>query len=125
MRLAAPSLDAAPEKVRREQQEQRQQGLQQGQHHVITSAKIPVLIPQVLYRGGDPVVTFSTVFRAKLHKNETYHEQAQADWWVEEARQTIKDAERGAQAAEESDGMSLSAARSLLEAYSEATRALA
>ena len=88
----------------------------------ITSAKIPVLIPQVLYRGGDPVVTFSTVFRAKLHKNETYREQAQAEWWVAEARQTIRDAERGAQLAEECDGMSLAAARSILQAYTEATR---
>ena len=44
----------------------------------IISTKIPVLCPKVQWRGGDPVVTFETVFRAKLHKNEKYKEQVEA-----------------------------------------------
>ena len=50
------SLDAAPEQVDREQQEQRQQDFHKGK---IISTKVPVLCPKVLWRGGDPVVTFT------------------------------------------------------------------
>ena len=62
----------------------------------ISAVKIRVLVPKVQWRGGDPVVTFSTVFRAKLHKNEKYQEQAEADAWAAEAAQVVQDAERGA-----------------------------
>ena len=87
----------------------------------IVSAKIPVLCPKVLWRGGDPVITFTKVFKAKLHKNEIYSEQKEADSWAAEAKQVIKDAARGADCAAECDRMSVSAARSILKAYWEAT----
>ena len=59
---------------------------------------------------------------ARLHKNETYKEQADAEAWAAEAAKTIKDAEGGAHSAADWLGMSVSAARSILKAYEEATR---
>jgi hypothetical protein len=70
------SLDAAPPRnslLGREQQEQRQQGLQKGK---LISTKVPVLCAKVLWRGGDPVVTFTTVFRANIHKHAIYKERS-------------------------------------------------
>ena len=63
-----------------------------------------------------------TVFRANIHKNEMYKEQAEVEAWVAEATQIVRDAERGARLAAECDGMSIAAARSILQAYTEATR---
>jgi hypothetical protein len=71
------SLDAAPEKVGREPS--RSNGSKASNKGKIISTKIPVLCPKVQWRGGDPVVTFETLFRAKLHKNEKYKEQVEAE----------------------------------------------
>ena len=87
----------------------------------IISTKIPVLCPKVQWRGGDPVVTFETVFRAKLHKNEKYKEQVEAETWAADAEKVAQDADRGVHVPDECDFMSVSAARSILKAYQEAT----
>ena len=56
MQSVRVSLDAAPEKVGREQQEQQHSKV--SNKGKIISTKIPVLCPKVQWRGGDPVVTF-------------------------------------------------------------------
>ena len=61
----------------------------------VISTKIPVLCPKVQWRGGDPVVTFETVFRAKLHKNEKYKEQVEAEAWAADAEKVAQHADRG------------------------------
>ena len=74
----------------------------------IISTKIPVLCPKVQWRGGDPVVTFETVFRAKLHKNEKYKEQVEAEAWAADAEKVAQHADRGVHVPDECDFMSVS-----------------
>jgi len=89
----------------------------------IISTKIPVLCPKVQWRGGDPVVTFETVFRVKIHKNEKYKEQVEAEAWAADAKKVAQYADRGVHVPDKCDFMSVSAARSILflKAYQEAT----
>ena len=89
---------------------------------VITSAKVKVICAKVQWRSGDPVVTFETKFRAKLHKKTKYKDQAEAEAWAAEAAQVVKDAQRGAHSAADSDGMSLETACAILKAYQDAER---
>ena len=56
----------------------------------------PRPLPQgAVWRGGDPVVTFETVFRAKLHKNEKYKEQVEAEAWAADVEKVAQHADRG------------------------------
>ena len=65
--------------------------------------------------------SFETVFRAKLHKNEKYKEQVEAETWAADAEKVAQDADRGVHVPDECDFMSVSAARSILKAYQEVT----
>ena len=66
-----------------------------------------------------------TVFRAKLHKNEKYKEQVEAEAWAADAEKVAQYADRGVHVPDECESMSVSAARSILKAYQEATTARA
>ena len=88
----------------------------------ITSAKVKVICAKVQWRRGEPAITFETKFRAKLHKKMKYEDQEEAEAWAAEAAQVVKDAERGAHSAADSDGMSLETAREILKAYQDAER---
>ena len=67
--------------------------------------------------------TFSTEMRAKLHKRVKYADELKTINWVAEARQVVKEVNRGTRSPEDDDGMSYDEACSLLDAFQAATSA--
>ena len=87
----------------------------------IVAEKIRVLRPKVKYIDGQVVIAFEPVLRAKLHKNEKYGEQVEAEGWVAEAARVVQDVSRGVQSAPKHHGLSYDEARGILASYQEAS----
>ena len=117
-------LDAEAEEARRGQQEQRQQGLQQGQDHRREGRGPP---------GGDRTkgggvagpasIGFEYAWRAKLHKNAKYIDEQRVEERLAAAAAVVRERYLPGVGPADDAGAALARARAILEAYAEATSA--